>query len=267
MSLPRLFIDQPHVHETLAVDVTVTLSRDLADYHHLVNVLRLEVGEKVEIVVRDIWTVWLCEVEKVDAAGISFGVLESIEASPLPFETTLVLGFSKGDTNDKVVRQATELGIRRIVPTLFERSISRPDAKKAAGKIERLRKIAASAAQQSHRTCLPEICELQTFAMTLELVESWHPDLIAVPWEEESRTLLSDFIESTLLPEYPEVAQLTLVIGPEGGITAEEILRLHDIGAQSVSLGATILRVDTAACAAIAIAHDSLTKKCAPCVQ
>ncbi|MCL2526367.1 MAG: 16S rRNA (uracil(1498)-N(3))-methyltransferase [Coriobacteriia bacterium] len=274
MSLPRFFIDQPTKqsgHEgctdfsgVIVADMTLCFDKSSSSYHHIANVLRIEPGEQIELVVRDVWAPWLCEIESIDTRELHVRVLSAIETPLLPFETTLVLGFCKGDTNEKVVRQATELGVTRIIPTLFARSVSRPDSKKAASKIERLRKIAMASAQQAHRNDLPEILKLQSFGTALKTVNDLLPDLIAVPWEEEGvHHSLSELIENSLLPEAPEITRMVIVIGPEGGIRADEIEQLHDIGAHSVSLGPTILRVDTAACTAIAVSHDALLKKCA----
>jgi len=261
VALPRFFIDGDQAQQAPAPAAELFLSRDTEAYHHITHVLRLAKGEQVEIVLRDAWTAWLCEIEQLDETGVQFRYLEAIESAQLPFETTLVLGFSKGDTNERVVRQATELGVSRIIPTLFERSISRPDPKKAQTKIERLRKIAVSAAQQSHRSDLPQVEELQSFEEMLVFINALQADLIAVPWEEEQHTALSELIEKTALPELPQTFKLVLVIGPEGGISTSEIAQLRELDACSLSLGPTILRVDTAACAALAIAHDTLAKK------
>jgi len=261
VALPRFFIGGDQAQQAPAPAVELFLSRDTEAYHHITHVLRLAKGEQVEIVLRDAWTAWLCEIEQLDETGVQFRYLEAIESAQLPFETTLVLGFSKGDTNEKVVRQATELGVSRIIPVLFERSISRPDVKKAQAKIERLRKIAVAAAQQSHRSDLSQVEELQSFKELLNFLDDFQADLIAVPWEEEQCTALSELIKTTTLSEPPQAFRLVIIIGPEGGISTNEIDQLREVTAHSVSLGPTILKVDTAVCAALAIAHDVLAEK------
>ena len=271
MALPRFFVSLPSSHPPVEVGQVGSISCEKEVCHHIVNVLRLKVGDRIEIAQRELWTVWLCELETVSADDVRVSVLEQIPQSEEPFETTLVLGFSKGDTNEKVVRQATELGVKRIVPVLFERSISRPDEKRAKTKIERLRKVALSAAQQSHRLDVPVIEELQSFPAAIELISALQADLMLVPWEEERVTSLATVIKQEQLQkqiymQHPDIPQVTesryphvlVVIGPEGGISADEIDTLRGIGARSVSLGSTILRVDTAAVAALAIVHDAL---------
>lgn len=267
MAIPRFFIDQPPVHQACAPGVVLNLAKDTKNYHHITKVLRFAKGNHVEITIRDLWETWLCQIEAIDEQGLQFRCLELLESDQLPFEVTLVLGFSKGDTNEKVVRQATELGVKQVVPVLFERSISRPEPKKAQAKIGRLRKIATSAAQQSHRSDLPQIENLHSFKDLLKFIESTQPDLIAVPWEEEDQKTLWDYIESADLSQTLQAAQLPqplhlfMIIGPEGGISAEEIDQLQKLGAQSLSLGPTILRVDTAVVASLSIASSALQKK------
>ncbi|MCL2403691.1 MAG: 16S rRNA (uracil(1498)-N(3))-methyltransferase [Coriobacteriia bacterium] len=264
MARPRFFIDQPHVHQVFAADTDAFLRSDSEAYRHIVQVLRLGAGKSVELVQRGVWVTWLCTITSIDDEQVTLRVIEALESRELPFQTTLVLGFSKGDTNEKVVRQATELGVKRIIPVLLERSISRPDAKRAKTKVERLRKIAASAAQQAHRSDLPVIEDLQSFAATVQMVEGLEADLIVVPWEEEGDHPLSACIKNTDLDSSSQATHVVVVIGPEGGISLDEITALRDIGARSVSLGPTILRVDTAACTALAIVHDVLLQERAP---
>jgi len=237
-------------------------SFDAQVYHHIVNVVRLKAGEKIELVQRDVWLVWLCQIEEINTEGLRLRVLSAIKSAKNPFSITLVVGSSKRDTVERVIRQATELGTTRIIPTLFDRSISRPSRQRAEAKIARLRKIANAAAQQSHRIDLPTITDLQDFPAMLELLHSLQPDTIFTLWEEESSSTLSAAIAQTSLPD-PRVrdSHVVLVIGPEGGITLDEIERLRALGGKSVSLGTTILRVDTAACAAIAIARDALAMR------
>ena len=255
MAIPRFFINQPHAHELLAPEAVFSLRSTTDAYRHITKVLRLAAGGQVEVVQRGIWTAWLCEIDSICTNQINLRVISEVESAALPFDTSLIVGFSKGDTVEKVTRQATELGVARIVPTLFARSISRPDKKRAGKRIERLRAIAISAAQQSHRSDLPQLEDMHSFSDLLGLLRTVQPDLILVPWKEEPSRTLSEAIAGAELSKHPHVA---IVIGPEGGITAEEIEEIRELGAQSVSLGGTILRVDTAVCTALAIAHDAL---------
>jgi len=262
VALPRFFIDaeqaaQQDAGKDLQAGSIFSFAAGSEVYHHAVKTLRLDAGKHVEIVLRDLWTTWLCEIEETKSDELVLKIVEEIPSPTYNFQIDLVLGFSKGDTNEKVVRQATELGVGRIIPVLFDRSISRPDKKRAMAKVERLRKIAVAAAQQSHRSDLPLVEELQSFDAALKFVSDEQPDLIFAAWEEESQRSLSEVIVETAMSGNA-ISHAVIVIGPEGGITAEEIKKLCDIGAHKVSLGATILRVDTAAVAAIALASDAL---------
>jgi 16S rRNA (uracil1498-N3)-methyltransferase len=225
---------------------------------HMVSVLRLQVGDEIEIVERDDWRAWRCRLDSTVLGKVSVTVLEALPAAAPPFATTLLFGLAKGDKNERIVRQATELGVACLMPVIFERSVSRPDPKRAANKVARLRAVAASAAQQAHRADVPKVEELLPFATVLGRLRESKPDLLLVPWEEEAAQPLSQSIDASTLPPHPRV---TLVVGPEGGISAEEIDALRQLGARAASLGATILRVDTAACAALAILHNTLNAR------
>ncbi|MCL2379408.1 MAG: 16S rRNA (uracil(1498)-N(3))-methyltransferase [Coriobacteriia bacterium] len=270
MALPRFFTSLPVGHPALQAG-SVLQVRSAGDfdaqlYHHAVNVLRLQAGERVELVQRDLWQTWLCQIGEINPDLLHLQIVESVKTSDIPFELTLVIGFSKGDTTETVVRQATELGATRIVPVLFDRSISRPVGARADAKIVRLNKVAVAAAQQSHRTDLPVLDTLYSFSTAIKLLEQMQPDAIFTLWEEAERTdcndssTLSSAIAAVDLPSVNlRKPHLALVIGPEGGITAAEVEKLTTIGSSNVSLGSTILRVDTAACAAVAVACDALS--------
>ena len=259
MALPRFFMTIPEGHPPLYVGMSGGINCEKPLCHHLVNVLRARPGDEVELVERDTWVVWLCRLDEVSAENVSVTVLDELLQKPLPYQTTLLFGLSKGDKNERIVRQATELGVARIMPTIFERSVSRPDAKKAARKKERLQAIAESAAEQSHRADIPKVCEILSFEEALTSLCQENPDglphPILVPWEEETPRALSQDINAPALKETPHI---TVVIGPEGGISQNEITELRNRGAHTVSLGPTILRVDTAVVATLAIVHDLL---------
>ncbi len=180
---------------------------------------------------------------------------------------TLVQGLAASERMDLVVRQATELGVSRILPLASERSQIHLAADAAKRKLERWQRIAQAAAEQSQQLVCPEI----TLPLSLEeALAATSSDAVRICcWEESEhgsiRTVLSGKSAEMCaqaggasLPSvcpYPSVA---LFIGPEGGFSSEEVAAMRTAGACVVSLGSTILRTETAATVATALVLSEL---------
>lgn len=211
------------------------LSRE--DSHHALRVLRLRPGSAVQAAVAGRRFAG----ELTEQGGLAaVRLAEELPSTESPLKVTLYQGLPKGDKLESVIRAATELGASAIVPCLFSRCVARPEAAEGERKRERLVRIAREAAMLSFRTLLPEIGELLSFDALCGRLGQHQAAL--VPWEEAG---------GAALPEAPaDVRDIALVIGPEGGITPEEIARLP---ARPVSLGPRILRTESAGAAAIAM--------------
>ncbi len=165
-----------------------------------------------------------------------------------PLAVTLAQALGKGDKLDFVVEKATELGAAAVVPFVCRRSLPKLDGAADDRRMERWRRIALGAAKQSGRTRVPAIHALVDFA---ELAaREWPCDLKILFWENEQGRGLRE-----LNGENPRVASLLLVVGPEGGFTADEAAVAVANGFHSISLGRRILRTETAAVAALAAAQ------------
>ncbi|GAC1308762.1 MAG: hypothetical protein NVSMB19_22170 [Vulcanimicrobiaceae bacterium] len=138
---------------------------------------------------------------------------------------------------DYVVEKATELGIARIVPFTAARTVGEGDR---AGKLERWRRLAKSAAQQCGRGDVPDVATPLTFPALLASFASY--DVAIVPWELAAPTPLRDCLPAVL----GNARRVLLVIGPEGGFSADEASAAAAAGARLVSLGSRILRTETA---------------------
>lgn len=161
---------------------------------------------------------------------------------------TLAQAVGKGEKMDWVVEKATELGVWAIVPFFSSRTVPRLDRERSEKRKARWEKITLSAATQSGRTRVPEVVEVCDFA---ELVSrSWPCDLKLLFWESEALHGLAQLRE-----EKAHVDSLLLVIGPEGGFSAEEVSEATRNGFRSVHLGRRILRTETAALAALSLAQ------------
>jgi len=226
----------------------VALTGDLC--HHLRASLRVKSGEFL----------WLTDEQRiryraqVKHAGQQALTVEILEQRQGPVETgpslLLAQALLKGDHMDWVVQKASELGVRTILPLVSQHCVVRPQPGRIAAQLSRWQRIATEAAQQS---------------------EQWQPPLVLEPLESRryfstataSRSLIlaerreADGLSMVPLPAQPG-ENLALIIGPEGGWAEEEVLLALSHGFHPVSLGAHILRAETAAVTAVSIVQSRL---------
>lgn len=208
--------------------------------HHLSRVLRVEAGQKYEI--SDTGRVWLAEVETVRKSLVRFTIVREMESGPEMPELTLYLALIKFDRFEWAVEKATELGVTRIVPVETVRS-ERGLFEGSRKRVERWRKIAREASEQSRRLRPPEIADPVKIAAALR--------------EESSRRIVLD--EQPGLPsllsqvEHAGAGTVALMTGPEGGWVDSERAQFAAAGWSAASLGPLVLRAETAVCAALAV--------------
>lgn len=152
----------------------------------------------------------------------------------------------KGDKLETVIQKCTELGAAGFVPVLTDRSIVQFEADKAARKQERWQKIAQEAAEQSRRGVIPAIRPVTTWKALWGEPSPF--DLILVAWEEEHSTDLRQ-----VLDEHPDALRIAVVIGPEGGLSSDEINLVRQAGGRTITLGRRILRTETAGVAVLSM--------------
>lgn len=233
----------------------VTLEREQA--HQIARVLRLRVGEEIVLVAPDMpqtggqvgegaveWRVRLASVEAKAVRGV---VVAARAALPEPACTTiLAAAILKGERFDWLIQKATELGVAAIQPLLTARTIARKgEARLPTAATERWTRIAVEAAEQSGRGTVPEILPPVSLR---EMVASGR---VLVAHEAVSGD--AGLALAAALP--PDAAAVTLCVGPEGGFADDEVSLLAERhGAAVVSLGPRVLRAETAAITAIALA-------------
>ncbi len=211
------------------------------DARHISKVLRMSVGE--EITVCDTKGIdYLCEITAFTSDSVELKIKEEKKSDSEPsVKVKLYQCMPKSDKLETVVQKATELGVSSVTPVLSSRCVSRPDPKSAGKKCERLRKIAESAAKQSGRGVIPEIGDMISFS---ELLKTIKDEKCAIVFYELGGAPLKELINESL-------DSCAIVIGPEGGFSAEEIEALNNNGVVSATLGKRILRTETAPLAAI----------------
>jgi 16S rRNA (uracil1498-N3)-methyltransferase len=211
---------------------------------HLIRVLRARVGDRFDIATGA--AVQSGQIISIADGRVDFELGEEVVVAGLS-EITLVLSVFKFDRMEWAIEKCTELGVARIVPAIAQRTDSHLAAA-SAKRIERWRRIARQASEQSRRVVPPEIAapikveEALMIPGTLRILLS----------EVEGRTLLRDVVKS----DAPD--GVVLASGPEGGWTEAELQAFHQAGWTSASLGRTILRAETAAMAAMAIVASVL---------
>jgi 16S rRNA (uracil1498-N3)-methyltransferase len=213
---------------------------------HLARVLRARVGQEFDIATG--LAVRKSRITSIAESRVEFELGEEVPAATAA-KITLALAVFKFDRMEWAIEKCTELGVAQIVPVIAQRT----DVHLAAATIkrtERWRRIARQAAEQSRRAVPPEI------AAPVELPEALGlpGDVRIVLAESEEKALLRDVLESL-----PQEVEIVLAVGPEGGWTVDELQSFHQAGWTSASLGRTVLRAETAAIAATAIATSGLS--------
>lgn len=212
-------------------------------YHHMIRVMRMKVGEKVYLVFPN-QTSFVAEITEIGEEQLSLKWIEDEQKEKeLPLSVTIASGLPKGDKLEWIVQKGTELGAARFIPFEGEFSIAKWNGKKSLKKIERLNKIAQEAAEQSHRVSVPEVCSLHTFDQLLEA--SKHYDACLVAYEESAKNGEKGNLLRTLKKLEPGDTLLVL-FGPEGGLSKIEIDQLTENGFLPCALGPRILRTETA---------------------
>jgi 16S rRNA (uracil1498-N3)-methyltransferase len=235
MRLSRVFVDAP-----LASGARVTLRGSAAG--HVTRVLRLRAGAPLTLFNGQGGEFAGCiEAARADAVTVVVGAASPTERES-PLCLTLAQGVSRAERMDLVVQKATELGVSRLVPLLTERSVVRLDARQAARKLAHWRAIAIGACEQSGRNQLPQLAE------PLELREFLQETVAG-----GTRLLLSPAATLGVADVPAPIGPVTVLIGPEGGLSAEEQTRAAAAGFLGVRLGPRVLRTETAAIAALAL--------------
>jgi 16S rRNA (uracil1498-N3)-methyltransferase len=207
---------------------------------HLTRVLRVETGQTFEIT--DNHRVWLATVESARKDLVRFNVVEEIDPGPPLPEVTLYLALIKFERFEWAVEKAVELGVTRIAPVNAVRS-ERGLFEGAQKRVERWRRIAHEASEQSRRLSVPVI------DAPMKMTEALKDASTRRFWCDE-RPGASALMEAWR----PQSGDSTaLIIGPEGGWSDAERVQFEEAGWRGVSLGPLVLRAETAVCAALAV--------------
>jgi 16S rRNA (uracil1498-N3)-methyltransferase len=234
MSRPRFFVSEP-----CAVGSEIRL--DPQDARHAKTVLRMQTGDAVTLV-RDgvAWEAALTQVASNGVCATCTGIARD-ERGELPLDVTLLQAVAKGAKLDFVVEKAVELGVRRIVAVACERS----ESVAGAHKLQRWRRIARAAAEQSRRLMIPAVDSSGDWETAVQPIKNTARFIVAHE-SAPSGSLAS------AIGDVRKGDAIAIAVGPEGSFTERELAIAKAAGAAFVSLGPTIVRTETAGLALLA---------------
>lgn len=225
------------------LDGLANLPRDEAK--HAAKVLRLKPGDIV-CAMDGAGRRWDAEIVRADGDGVTVRLKDRLPDNEASVRVTVYQGVPKAEKLDFIAQKLTELGAAALVSVKMERCVVRLDEKDGRKRRERLERIALEAAKQCRRGRAPEIAEPVTWRQALQRMA--RHDLVLVPWEDATGRCMKDAYN-----ERPSAKDIGIVIGPEGGMSEDEVAALTEAGALTITLGPRILRTETASVVAAAL--------------
>lgn len=255
--MANLYLNETLHSADFVVGGTVDVTGDEA--RHAVRVSRLRVGERT-LVGNGAGVLGTGVVESTDSRAFTVRLEEVSVHHEMQPRLVLVQALAKGDRSERAVEQATEFGVDEVLPWEAERSISRWGPEKAERGIEKWARVAREAAKQSLRARPPRIERVVT---TNELVEqaadAASPVLVLHPaFDQTLSAWAADFAQDVTSAGRSSIESITVVVGPEGGLSPREVSELAGAGALVLGLGDTVLRTSSAGPAAIAVLNVAL---------
>jgi 16S rRNA (uracil1498-N3)-methyltransferase len=216
-----------------------------AVFRHAVQVLRLRVGDSLRLFngEGDECLAILSNVAKRSAEVEIESIIETDTESPLSI--TLLQGVSRGERMDYALQKAVELGVTRIMPVISERCNVQLDNGRAEKRMQHWQGVIISACEQSGRSIIPALDEVITLEQAL-LTPGLADGIVFDPLARRG------------IAQVPKLDAVTLLIGPEGGLTEQEVMMAIQRQFMAVRFGPRILRTETAAAAAIAVLQTQM---------
>lgn len=226
--------------------IEISKNIDMENFNHLAKVLRVKVGEYVlcSVVPFNFTFDYRTKVSSITNDKIVIDIEEKTKANELPIKINLYQGLPKFDKLEFIIEKAVELGAYSVTPVFNQFSIAKMEGKKVSAKLERLNKIARSAAEQSKRNIIPEVRCPMCFDDMLNIISGENNILFYENAESIKKT--KEYIKSIR-------DEVNIIIGPEGGFSDNEIEKAKKAGIEILSLGNRILRTETAAVTAFSI--------------
>ena len=230
------------------IDANYQVHLSKEDEHHVSHVMRMKKGDEIEVV--DNAHLFLCRIDTFNPLTIS--IIHEISSDvEIKEDITLLFALTKGDKIDLVLQKATELGVKNVALIASERTVVNYEGKDIDKKLERFRKIMKEASEQCHRLIVPNLLGIYNLK---NLPKEAFSDLNYVAYEKDASQINEAFHGLN------KGQSVSILIGPEGGFSEQEINRLTEQGFIRTSLGKRILRAETAAIYALSVIGYLLEK-------
>lgn len=217
----------------------ITLNEQTA--HHIARVLRAKVGDPLQLF-NGLGGEYFAQITQIDKKDVWVLIGDFLDReAESPIELILAQGIARGEKMDFIVQKAVELGVFRIIPLLTERCNVRLKDERADKKLKHWQSVVVSACEQSGRNRLPLIEGPQHLTAWLKEAEA------------DQKFVLSPHGNTSFTPKRTNVNSILLLIGPEGGLTENELLAAKGYGFTELTLGPRILRTETAPITALSI--------------
>ena len=236
--MPKFFVKQNQIKNN-QIEITGQ------DVNHIKNVLRKKEGKKIEICNSENSQDYLCEIIEIKEEKIKCKIKEKIENEvESNIKVSIFQGLPKADKMELIIQKSVELGAYEITPVEMERCVVKLKENDKLKKISRWQKISEVAAKQCGRNIIPQINNITKIKNICNLIPQY--DIVLLAYEDEKENTLKRNLENLKKIDKKEL-KIAIIIGPEGGITTEEVQILKQSGAEVITLGKRILRTETVA--------------------
>ena len=215
------------------------------DYNHIVNVLRMKKEDNILITNKNTLETYNCKIEQINSSEVVCNII-SVENKEVEMNVKVDIfqGLPKADKMEYIIQKCVELGVHKIVPVNMKYCVAK--IKDEDKKNIRWNTISEVASKQCKRNLIPKIEKSINMANLYNEIKNY--DLAIVAYENEDNTTIKN-----VLQENKNVKSIAVIIGPEGGISSDEIDSLENLGVKIVSLGNRILRTETASIVALSM--------------
>ena len=215
------------------------------DYNHIVNVLRMKKYDKILVTNKKTQKTYNCEIKEINIDKVVCNIIsEENKNIEMNVEVDIFQGLPKADKMEYIIQKCVEIGVHKIVPVNMKYCIAK--IKDEEKKNIRWNKISEVASKQSKRNIIPKVEKSINMSKLCSEIKNY--DLAIVAYENEDNITIKNILKSENKPK-----KIAVVIGPEGGISKEEVAELTKAGAKKVSLGNRILRTETAPIVALSM--------------
>lgn len=209
------------------------------DVFHIRNVMRNKIGDNILIGFNN--KTYLAEIISISSDKVKYEIIEEkIGNNELPVFVSIFQGYPKGDKLEDIIKHGTEMGAYEFYPVLMKRCVFKLEEKKKDSKLQRFRKIAKEAAEQSYREIIPNVVDI----LSLKQIDFSKYDYKILCYEESAKNNENSNFKN-IIKNLKKDDKVAVLIGPEGGIDESEVKYLESIGFIPCALGKRILRTET----------------------